>query len=455
MERINPGDERVVKLHRKEKWDREAAYRLSGFCLLLEDGGVYLLHNTLTGQIYRLTAAEYAAAARLKAETADAAYVRANGLTELAVHRCVVHAGYDECAEYLSALRVMRLMQPPADGYTVYEIFPTTGCNARCVYCFEKGFTPATMTEDTALATADFISRTRGSRPVLLWWFGGEPLAAASRIDTICRELERRKVAYSSTITTNATLMTPEMAKRARDLWKLKSAIVSLDGDRAAYSARKRYVDPRLHHFDAALRGVHLLAEQGVSVDLRCNFDADNLDSLTLFVEEMHREFPDPQNVKVHFAVLYQEYDKGTAPGLLYRVRAMEDAAASYGLMRSDLLKPASFVAHACIADNLDRSVVIEPDGHLQNCDHLSDEHRFGNVWDGVTDRARFEELKRPLPVETVCKSCPYLPIGTPFRKAACPTREADCCRELVQAMTENRLHRLAVQLKDAGRENA
>ena len=39
MELLNRGSERAVKLVRKAGWDRRDAYRLSGFCILYEEGG--------------------------------------------------------------------------------------------------------------------------------------------------------------------------------------------------------------------------------------------------------------------------------------------------------------------------------------------------------------------------------------------------------------------------------
>ena len=452
MELIHRGNSKVVSVIRKPAWDREDAFCLSCFCILYEEGGVRLLRNNLTGQTYLLTEAEYAAVSRMKAGGAGAEYVKANGLEELAVNRCIVGSGFDECAGYLSALQVMRILRKPADGYSGYEIFPTTACNARCTYCFEKGYVPATMTEETASAVTDFIDRTRSSGPIRLWWFGGEPLAAVSRIDQICRELEKRKIRFTSHITTNASLFEPETARRAAELWKLTKAVVSLDGDRASYAARKRYIDPRRHNFDAALRGIRLLNEQGVSVELRCNYDGDNLDGLTGFVDEIHREFPDARNIQLRFAVLHQEYAQGTAPELIRKVRPVEDRAAALGLIHTEQLSLAGFRTYACIADDPARGVVIEPGGQLQHCDHLSDENRFGNIWEGITDRQRYEELKRLRPVEEACKRCPFLPECTPFRKTGCPLRKSDGCRGFVQAMAENVLHRVAADLQ-AGKE--
>ncbi len=447
MELLNRGSERAVKLVRKAGWDRRDAYRLSGFCIPYEEDGVCLLKNTLTEQIYRLTGEEYAALGPLREGNRDADYIRENGLEELAVSRCVVGVDYDERAEYLSALHVLRLMEPPAEGFESYVVFPTTACNARCVYCFEKDFVPVTMSEDTALAAASYIDRTRRKGPVRLRWFGGEPLAAASRIDLICRELEKRGVEFVSSITTNGSLLDADMAARAVSLWRLKKAEVALEGDRGAYEARKRYLDPERHNFDTVLRAVRLLLERDVDIILRCNYDAGNLGGLYRYVEELHREFGDFENIRLSFAVLHQEYGSGNAPGLVRQIREVEDYALSLGL-RLLSQENAAFQTRACMADNMDRSVVIEPGGQLQHCDILDDENRFGNVWDGVTDRARYEALKRPHAVEAECGTCPFLPECTPFRRTGCPITRLGSCRGILREATENGLHRMAATLQ-------
>jgi len=59
---------------------------------------------------------------------------------------------------------------------TSYTILPTTGCNARCYYCFEHGSKVMTMTRETAGEVVRFITEHCGpKKTVAIMWFGGEP----------------------------------------------------------------------------------------------------------------------------------------------------------------------------------------------------------------------------------------------------------------------------------------
>lgn len=48
------------------------------------------------------------------------------------------------------SLVLLTLLKPAAKAITNYTILTTTGCNARCFYCYEKGTKPVTMTAETA-----------------------------------------------------------------------------------------------------------------------------------------------------------------------------------------------------------------------------------------------------------------------------------------------------------------
>ena len=89
-----------------------------------------------------------------------------------------------------------------------YVIVTTTGCNAKCFYCYEKGVAQNRMSESTANDVADFITKrySETKRIQSIQWFGGEPLYNKKVIDIICGKLKENKVEFKSTIITNGYL---------------------------------------------------------------------------------------------------------------------------------------------------------------------------------------------------------------------------------------------------------
>ena len=80
------------------------------------------------------------------------------------------------------------------------------------------------------------------------------------------------------------------------------------------------------------------------------------------------------------------------------------------------------FKLNNCMADSLDKSVVISPDGKLHRCEHLpGNDKSWGNIRDGVTDQALLDQMMQPAQVNEKCRSCAYLPICTPLYKSYCP----------------------------------
>ena len=73
-----------------------------------------------------------------------------------------------------------------------------------------------TMSEETIRAAIDYIMRSKCGGEILLNWFGGEPLLRADIIDRFCVELKERGVSFKSRITTNGSLITPELARKIK-----------------------------------------------------------------------------------------------------------------------------------------------------------------------------------------------------------------------------------------------
>ena len=437
MKQLSKGDGRVVKIVKKKTVLPEARCRLSRFVYSCETGdGTALVKNTLTKQVYALDADEWAAV-----RAADLSHPAARELAEL---RFLVEPDYDETAQYELVLAVLRTMEPKKTGIGSYTILPTTGCNARCVYCYEEGWPVKTMNDATADAAADFILRTKREKKIRLSWFGGEPLVGAATISRICRKLREAGADYDSSIVTNATLLTPEMVREAAELWHLKRAQVSMDGARADYEARKSYVNAGLHNYDTAMRAVERLSDAGVSVVLRCNYDGENLPRMREFFSDCAARFAGRKNISVYLEQLFQSSTREENAALFLAADRAEAELVPLGLSSGSRVDRA-LKLHYCMADSGGGSVIIDPEGGLHLCEHLISGEPFGTVF----DEAPVFPAPPAAAIAEECKTCCFLPDCTAFRKSGCPVQIAAC-----RTQTELRTKRALEAMRDNAAED-
>ena len=178
-------------------------YRLMTYVVQqpVDDG--LLLYNTLTCSLVLLT----------PDETADI-----TAQQELIDRWFLVPQEHDDQKLCRQVRQMATLLKPPANTITLYKILTTTGCNARCFYCYEKGVKPVTMTTETASKVVRYIVAHRGDEKGMIKWYGGEPLVNAKAIDQICTELSQQGVPFFSKLISNGYLFDADKVQRARDL---------------------------------------------------------------------------------------------------------------------------------------------------------------------------------------------------------------------------------------------
>ena len=301
------------------------------------------------------------------------------------------------------------------DGVIHYTIFTTTDCNARCFYCYEKGSKPITMSEDTALRTADFIARHCGGKEVELAWFGGEPLYNKTVIGIVCRRLRELGVAYRSTMTTNGYLMDAETVAEAKENWLLRGVQITLDGTEEVYNRIKAYVYSGVNAYRTVLNNIHLMLQSHINVKIRLNVDRHNADNLLLLADELNKEFPDKRGLCVysnpifgscvkHAAIYHEEHRKEIYEKrhLLYeRLKQYKVALRSnldYGLK-----------LNRCMADS-DNSLTILPDGHIGKCEHYLEGNFIGHIDTEECDEAMVQRFKSQFDELPQCAYCPDYP---------------------------------------------
>ncbi len=413
MKIISEGDGRVVKIIRVGSGETEGALRLSGFVFPFEKEGTVLLKHTLTKQVLRLSAEEWSALRNgtLSAEARD----------ELVKYRFLVEEDYSEVSQYRLVYSILRTMEKTEPGIDCYTILPTTGCNARCVYCYEEGWQSKTMSPETADAVADFILRTKREGEIRLSWFGGEPLCGAGLISRICGRLQDAGVMYYSTMITNGTLMTPELVREAKELWNLRRVQLSMDGARADYERRKNYARKDLYNYDTAMNAAELLSDAGIRVSIRCNYDSGNLDGIREFLDDCGDRFGERGNVSVYLEQLFESSDAEKNAALFHAAEKVAGYADELGLSYTERTEQ-RLKTHYCMADYRGEAVIIDPEGGLHLCEHDIDGEPIGTVFGGPVT---WPETGTEIAEE--CRNCCFLPECTPFRKNGCPLEIAAC----------------------------
>ena len=414
MELLRTGDSNVIKIIQKNTVDPQQEYRLSKWVFLCETDDSVALRSTLSKRVYRLDPAEWAAVCG--GDRSLPAF------SELAKQRFLVETSFDDNRQYSLVLAVLRGLERRKRGTDSFTILPTTGCNARCTYCYQDGLAVRTMTPEIADRTAEYICAVKWDDPIDLTWFGGEPLCASPVISRICAVLRERGVEYRSSIVTNGSLFAPDLIREAVELWHLERAQVSMDGAREDYEKRKRYLDPARHNYDIVMAAVDNLAAAGVKVIIRCNYDLENLPGVYRFLDECEERFSQQENVRVKVAgLLHLLHSPVRTPEAAQQFQALSEYLEKKG-MRRNREPTQRLKSHQCMADSGGASVIIDPAGGLHTCDNYIGGEPLGSIFD--EKQPVWPRLSEPA---EECRNCCFLPDCTPVFKKQCPFCPSDC----------------------------
>ena len=440
MDIIREGDKRVFDIIGRKTIKDGHEYRLSVYTYCYSSNGHHIIFSTLTGEIVSLSDSEWSLVDPDKNPVISGGSISGKGFETLTNSCILVYREDDDYERYQLAVSILKAMDKKKGVHT-YTILPTTGCNARCIYCYEEGMKVSAMTESTADQVVEFISKTRGDEEISISWFGGEPLVGSKIISRICSGLNAKGIPFKSKMVTNASLVTPELLDEAVNNWHLKKVQVSADGARCDYEARKLYADPQKHNYDRLLEAVGMFLERDIKVTLRCNYDHNNVEGMYSFWEDIYNRYGSTDKLKIYAAMLFQEHVSDGCIELGRRMLELKYKAIKNGILHSEISEePFKMKTNYCMADSDGRSIVITPEGDLYHCEHLPGNTSFGNISDEnitfTSDKRAFDE------VNVKCRNCKYLPYCTPFYCNGCPNAFEYCC-QVKDAETEVRLENL------------
>ena len=411
MRVIIPAASLVKQVVGKQKRTRVQNYRLMTYVIQcpVEDG--VLLYHTLTRCMLLLT----------HEEAAD--ITTQQGLIDLWFLVPEEHDDHKLCQQIR---QMAQLFKPSAKYITGYTILTTTGCNARCFYCYEKGTKPVTMTTETANKVSQYIIAHRGEEKVKISWFGGEPLVNSKAIDQISTSLKKHDVPFKSKMTSNGYLFDAEMIQRAKELWQLKHIQITIDGTEKIYNRVKNYVYKGVNAYERVLRNIELLTTEDIHVSVRLNVDHHNIKEMSELVSQLHQRFGTNKYLSIYSHELFGERTPEDNAALYEQRMQLERQIIEYGYKEKRELQK-DIKLNCCMADN-DQSVVIAPGGHLGKCEHYIDREFFGHIDSEERDAIILQKFKeRPADIDA-CATCPCYPQC--IRLTMCEIR-ANCTPEI------------------------
>ena len=394
MQIIIPTTSLIEQIVGQQKYADGQCYRLMTYVVQQPVADGLLLYNTLTRSLLLLTPDE---AANITTQR------------ELIERWFLVPQVHND-QKFCQQIRQMAtLLKPAAKAVTGYTILPTTGCNARCFYCFEKGTKSVTMTAETASKVTRYIMAHRGNERVRLCWFGGEPLVNVKVIDLICTELSEQGVPFRSSMISNGYLFNANMVQRAKDLWQLRLVQITLDGTAQTYNRVKDYVYHGVNAFERVLENIGLLTAAGIRVIIRLNVDKHNIEEMAKLVSLLHQRFGSNKHFSVYSRGLYGKRTPKDIAKLFAQRMQLEQQIDACGYKLKLRLQRDIKLNH-CMADDDGRSVVITPDGYFTKCEHYIDCEFFGHIDSEEHDNAILRKFKERHPEIEDCATCFFYP---------------------------------------------
>ena len=358
----------------------------------------YLMINTNSNAIVFFDKNEFDKLKKIEKLSAD--FKR--DLLELGI---VVSQNFDEIREIKEDIRSSAVNSQNADIFTIY---PTQKCNANCSYCFEKDEEKIEMSAKVEQGVIDYLKRNiKVEHKTIIRWFGGEPLLASKIIDDISKELKFAGYHFNAMITTNAILLTPDLIKKAKQDWNIKSIHLTIDGYEETHGKRKGIISP--HEYEKLLKNIKCLLENKIAVVCRINIDKNNEDQLELILDDL-RQFSREKNLLVDIAPLRgegREFFLESEYAKLY-AKAYEKLCAA-NLINNICDVIPKRLHENCVAC-VNNSIIINARGNLFKCvlHSTEEENRLGTIFSGITEE---NKIWLNTTIREECEQCKLLPV--------------------------------------------
>lgn len=349
-----------------------------------------------------------------------------NHILETELRESLEDGGFliDENVDELKQIEAEMYEQRFSTNKLGLTIAPTSDCNFRCIYCYEKdSLSNATMNEETEENIVNFVkSRANTIQMLFITWYGGEPLLKPEIIERLSAEFkkicDKNNIEYQSQIITNGFLLNEdniEILNRSH----INGAQISIDGKKEFHDARRPLRGGK-GTFDTIMKNL-MKCKGGINfkISLRMNIDKNNVKDITSVLDILSEngltDIITPYPALVHSSNGCYDSGECFSTGDYSDIELnlfKESRKKGFNLSYKSLYPSA--IRGGCAATSKS-CYVINANGDMYKCwEQMGvEKYKLGNINHSVNeDKAYFVDyLTNNIINDEECNSCKYLPI--------------------------------------------
>lgn len=306
---------------------------------------------------------------------------------------------------------ILKLLEQRKQGFSIYTIFTTMTCNARCFYCYEKHRKKLPMSDSMINKASDFIVKTHLPGVITLRWFGGEPLYNLKAIDRVSERLHSENIDFYSTMISNGYLFNDSIIIRAKETWNLKRVQITLDGTEKTYNRSKSYIYKNVNAYKRVLGNISKLIRAEIFVQIRLNVSKKNVDDILVLLDNLKQQFGCNKYLLIYCHPLIYFDAKNNIPinddmvGMTESLNLINYKIKLLGFRSKKSQIPRGPLSNMCIADNPE-AITILPDGNIGKCEHYSEDHFIGNLDSTIYDKEEINKMSESADPIPECDDC-------------------------------------------------
>lgn len=331
----------------------------------------------------------------------------------------------DEKTDEIDIIRYNMFKSRFSSSVLSLTIVPTSNCNFRCIYCYEKDkISPIAMSSCQQDLLVDFIeNKSQDIKTLYITWYGGEPLLAIDIIEKLSSKFidicSKNKISYYANLVTNGYLLNKTMVNKLINC-NVKTIQITLDGDASDHNIRRPLIGGAPTYDKIIENLCEIKGTENIEIAIRINADKHNISRVGNVIDTI-RKLKLDTFVSPYLAMVENINDNYNDNSCF---RKNEFSLYEYDFImenRLDIMGHLPIqIGNYCCADSSE-SYVINADGFIYKCwSELGHrEKNIGTLEDGLKNNETLMSYLLYDPTkDDDCKECKFLPIcmgGCPF----------------------------------------